>query len=102
MLPEISHRCPSCGASVRDFDERVMFCPECGKNLTETSSEKPLQEDSQVVTKSAAKSDADEPVVVPPEEVATVNAAVTEGGVVKQTVVEDRHTTRERTRETLH
>ena len=29
MLPEISHRCPSCGASVRDSD--ALFCPECGK-----------------------------------------------------------------------
>lgn len=101
MVPEISHRCPSCGVSVRDFGERAMFCPECGKNLTETSSEKPLQKDAQVVADSAAKSDVDEPVA-PPEEVATVNAAVTEGDAAKQPVAEDRHTARERTRDTLH
>ena len=32
MSPEISHRCPSCGASVRDRD--ALFCPECGKPLS--------------------------------------------------------------------
>ena len=30
MQPEISHRCASCGASIR---EPAMFCPECGKAL---------------------------------------------------------------------
>jgi hypothetical protein len=30
MQPEISHRCASCGASIR---EPAMFCPECGKPL---------------------------------------------------------------------
>ena len=29
---EISNRCPSCGASVRDRD--ALFCPECGKPLS--------------------------------------------------------------------
>jgi uncharacterized Zn finger protein (UPF0148 family) len=33
MVPEISHRCPSCGVSIRDFGEGVLFCPECGKPL---------------------------------------------------------------------
>ncbi|HEV8589479.1 MAG TPA: zinc ribbon domain-containing protein [Pyrinomonadaceae bacterium] len=33
MQPEISHRCPSCGASVRDRD--ALFCPECGKALSQ-------------------------------------------------------------------
>lgn len=32
MTPEISHRCPSCGASVRDRD--ALFCHECGKPLS--------------------------------------------------------------------
>src|SRR5215471_15789380 len=31
--PEILHRCPSCGASLR---ERAMFCPECGKPLNDS------------------------------------------------------------------
>ena len=34
MLPEISHRCLACGAS---FREGALFCPECGKPLTETA-----------------------------------------------------------------
>jgi len=37
MLPEISHRCPSCGVSVRD--RNALFCPECGKPLSEKSAE---------------------------------------------------------------
>ena len=39
MLPEISRRCPSCGASIR---ERAIFCPECGQPQTKNSEvEKP-------------------------------------------------------------
>ena len=34
MQPEISHRCASCGAAIR---EAAMFCPECGQALTPTS-----------------------------------------------------------------
>jgi len=34
MQPEISHRCESCGASIR---EQAMFCPECGQALTQSS-----------------------------------------------------------------
>ena len=33
MVPEISHRCSACGASIRDFGERALFCPECGQPL---------------------------------------------------------------------
>jgi uncharacterized Zn finger protein (UPF0148 family) len=33
--PEISHRCPSCGASVREHD--ALFCPDCGNSLKDTS-----------------------------------------------------------------
>lgn len=32
MTPEISHRCPSCGASLRDRE--ALFCHECGKPLS--------------------------------------------------------------------
>ena len=32
MVPEISHRCPSCGVAVRDRD--ALFCPECGTSLS--------------------------------------------------------------------
>jgi hypothetical protein len=34
MVPEISLRCSSCGAAVR---EPAMFCPECGKPLATAS-----------------------------------------------------------------
>ena len=34
--PQISHRCPSCGASVRERD--ALFCPDCGKGLKDSSS----------------------------------------------------------------
>ena len=74
MLPEISHRCPSCGAAVRDFGERAMFCPECGKALTKTGSEKPVQENSRAAAESAT--DAVEPAFAPTEEVAAAKAAV--------------------------
>jgi predicted nucleic acid-binding Zn-ribbon protein len=36
MLPEISHRCASCGASIR---EPAMFCPDCGKPLSQPAGE---------------------------------------------------------------
>src|SRR6476646_1826801 len=32
--PEIFHRCPSCGASIR---ERAFFCPECGHQLEDSA-----------------------------------------------------------------
>jgi|SRR6476659_2559722 len=100
MIPEISHRCPSCGASVRDFGERTMFCPECGENLTETRSAK--AEESPTNIESADKSDAPEPPRVSGKAAVPIKAAQAEGGKEKISVVEDRHTARERTRETLH
>ena len=39
MQPEISHRCPACGASIREFGEGVLFCPECGKPLASVGAE---------------------------------------------------------------
>jgi len=35
MNPEISRRCPTCGASIRERD--ALFCPECGNSLTADS-----------------------------------------------------------------
>ena len=99
MLPEISHRCPSCGASIRDFGERTMFCPECGKTLAKASSDKPVQENSAAPAESAISSDVAKPVVVKPEE---APVAVAESDTGEKAAVEDRHTARERTRETLH
>jgi len=102
MVPEISHRCPACGVSVRDFGERAMFCPECGETLTETKAAKVDQEPSPTDLKSANKSDASEPPRVSSEATAPIKAAAAEVDKDKPSAVEDRHTARERTRETLH
>ena len=48
MQPEISHRCPSCGVSVRDRD--ALFCPECGKPLAEKSAEPTAAESNESVS----------------------------------------------------
>jgi len=102
MIPEISHRCPSCGASVRDFGERVMFCPECGENLTETRSAKADQKTSPPDVDGESSSDAPQPPIVTSEAAAPVKPVDAEGDTEKPSLVEDRHTARERTRETLH
>ena len=77
-----------------------MFCPECGKALTETNSEEPIKESSSAVAESAGNADTAAPVVAPPEEISSDKVAATEGGTAPP--VEDRHGARERTRETLH
>jgi predicted nucleic acid-binding Zn-ribbon protein len=102
MVPEILHRCPSCGASVRDLGGRAMFCPECGKNLTGIDAEKEEPENLHVVEENAAASDEQPPEFVSPQEVDRISAADAEVETSKTTFVEDRHTARERTRETLH
>jgi len=51
MQPEISLRCASCGASIR---ERAMFCPECGKALAPAESVAPLANASQNAEQSSA------------------------------------------------
>ena len=102
MQPEISHRCPSCGASVRDFGERAMFCPECGKTLTDADFDKSPEETPQVAIESATDSTAAEPAVVLPEKIAPADAVVTKNEAAKKPLIEDRHTARERTRDTLH
>ena len=58
MTPEISHRCPSCGASVRDRD--ALFCPECGKTL----SAKPKDREASDSPDSSIKAEAGEIVEV--------------------------------------
>jgi predicted nucleic acid-binding Zn-ribbon protein len=100
MKPKISHRCPSCGVSVRDFGERAMFCPECGKPLMETNSAQPGKEGSAKVGERAGHADTSAPVVVPPEQISSDKVA----GIESETAppAEDRHRGRERTRETLH
>jgi predicted nucleic acid-binding Zn-ribbon protein len=96
MQPEISHRCPACGVSIRDDGDRVMFCPECGKPLAETSVEN---------TKTDAVADSTELAAGAPPIVSPVGGGQTEI-VAKEDdsqkpAGEDRHSARERTREKL-
>ena len=89
-MPEISHRCPSCGASTRDFGEGVLFCPECGKALA--GSEK-----GQEVTANASVAAGS----VSPAATSTSEQGDSPAGKVPKSDHEDRLTARERTRETL-
>ena len=123
MTPEISHRCPACGVSIRDFDERALFCPECGKPLVTGETH-----ETNIVTEKASETDGlqSQPVVAGADDSATESAAVSEA-VPEQPRVDEppqhetpelstedvapptidpskptRHGARERTRETLH
>ena len=78
-----------------------MFCPECGKTLTKPDSEKPSPENSPAIA-NAAHTDAAEPAVMTTEGVATAKTPVRERDPARGRILDDRHTARERTRETLH
>ena len=70
MQPEISHRCPSCGAAVRERD--ALFCPECGKALNDPAPAPAASESNKIVenaTTAAARSET--PTVSPPSQVET-------------------------------
>src|SRR5712671_5678409 len=71
--PEISHRCPACGVSIRDFDEGALFCPECGKPLATGETH-----ETNIVTENASETDEIEaqPVVSRADDSATESAAV--------------------------
>jgi len=73
MQPEISHRCPACGVSIRDFDERALFCPECGQPLATGEPPEP-----NIVTDNAPEKDEiqSQPVVSRADDRATEPAAV--------------------------
>jgi hypothetical protein len=96
MAPEISQRCPACGASIRAAD--VMFCPECGKALAETDVEAGA-------AKSEQTANAGEPaagVVAPPVTWPNQNdPAQTAADQEKAKMPGDRQKARERTREKL-
>ena len=100
MVPEISHRCPSCGASTRDFATGALFCPECGQALAATSPEKVTAESENGAA--TAQPVAPPPVTSPSEDLPPrVEAAPAEEKSDKPGG-DDRHRARERTRETLH
>ena len=121
--PEISHRCPACGVSIRDFDERALFCPECGQPLATGETH-----ETNIVTDNPPETDEiqAQPVVSRADDRATEPAAVSDA-VPEQPGVDEppkhetpklsteevapptidssklpRHGARERTRETLH
>jgi predicted RNA-binding Zn-ribbon protein involved in translation (DUF1610 family) len=62
MQPEISHRCESCGAAVR---EPAMFCPECGQALAQPAAKSQPQ---------AAEEQADEQSAPPVNETAAASS----------------------------
>jgi len=56
MQPEISHRCESCGASIR---EQAMFCPECGQALTQSSANTKPPRDEETAKPAVADNEAE-------------------------------------------
>src|SRR6266852_1452904 len=107
MQPEISLRCSSCGAAVR---EPAMFCPECGKPLAtaSTQTEPPAPEISEAASQPSADS---EPVAGQEAQTAPAAVEVAEAAANPATVANAtdkpgesgfRHGTRERTKERLH
>ena len=86
MVPEISHRCPSCGASVRQQD--ALFCPECGEALKDTSPAPTTSETHEAVVNTAT-AESEKPAISSPPQVET-NAS------------SHPHRIAGRTRETLH
>jgi predicted nucleic acid-binding Zn-ribbon protein len=100
MTPEISHRCPSCGASIRDFGERAMFCPECGKPVASAKENSPnwgetrAEVSSTVSAASGIAASHDDKVAVPAISLNDEEAIKSESP--------ERHGAREKTRETLH
>ena len=100
--PEISHRCPSCGASIRDFGERAMFCPECGKPLAVTTEPSTSVQTPAASVEELAGYKAGEE---------SLSATAVKGDEGKRREMQDeaatatrgeRHGAREKTRETLH
>src|SRR5437764_14740703 len=93
MVPEISHRCPACGVSIRDFDEGALFCPECGKPLATGETR-----ETNIVTENAPETDdiQAQPVVSRADDRATESAAVSDA-VPEQPKVDEppRHETPE-------
>jgi hypothetical protein len=72
MTPEISHRCPSCGAAVREAD--ALFCRECGKPLSPEAKTSEPAEAGHVFTITSDKEER--------QETKTAEAAATESSAV--------------------
>jgi predicted nucleic acid-binding Zn-ribbon protein len=115
--PEISHRCSSCGVSIREFSERAMFCPECGKPLQNTAATTSPEDEPSVGTHASGVQHAQVEIAGPskvaaPAEVSSATTPdpdsivadpLSESEVVRDSLTEKpRHGARERARETLH
>lgn len=107
MVPEISHRCPSCGASVRDRE--ALFCPECGKPLsakpkTKEAGDSPdpsmKPETGEIVEVSRASSVNKAPAINDPTEPASAPAAAV--NTQDDASAQPAHRRGEKTRERLH
>jgi predicted nucleic acid-binding Zn-ribbon protein len=104
--PEISIRCSSCGAAVR---EPAMFCPECGKPLATAAAETELPAEiakPNLASSTNAAPVADEEAQAAPASVEDAGATVDpETREIKTITPEEPvspHGARERTRERLH
>lgn len=96
-VPEISHRCPWCGASTRDIHTGALFCPECGKALAGPNAESAAE-----AGEIANSVDPEIPVQANSAAAAGPLTADTESAEAKPHLApDDRHRARERTRETL-
>jgi predicted nucleic acid-binding Zn-ribbon protein len=95
MQPEISLRCWSCGASIR---EPAMFCPECGKPLANAA---PEAEQSAAAETSKATSAQSAPASVEVAGAAT-DPETSANKADQPDESASHHGARERTRERLH
>lgn len=90
---EISHRCPSCGAAVRERD--ALFCPECGKALKDTSPAPAASEPNRIVEHATtAGTESATPTVSAPPQVETTEVETSPSSHPQRIA--------EKTRETLH
>jgi hypothetical protein len=108
MQPEISARCSSCGAAVR---EPAMFCPECGKPMAPASTQAKPPAADEISPPTSAPAAITEPVTAD-ETQSTAKAAELAGPTVAVATAANKtgqpaepavaHGARERTRERLH
>src|ERR1041385_4334585 len=110
MTPEILHRCQFCGAVIR---EDAMFCPECGKALAAAKADQPdgnetaaqnteasaAAPDSANIAASTTHQDVKRQAVAAGAEPVTSSSTSSEG---PKSLSQEKHSARERTRETLH
>lgn len=96
MVPEISHRCPGCGASTHDFGEGVLFCPECGKPLAGAEKAQAGETRQRAAKESVAAASVSSSPAADSDKSQTASVEKAPGQAR-----EGRSTARERTRETL-